>query len=74
LENKTNEIAKDIVERTKKSIEESDLLIWLIEYDKFTSLDEKVLKILRDLKVKNYIIVANKADNENKKLESFSQS
>jgi predicted GTPase len=50
------------------------LLIWLIEYDKFTSLDEKVLKVLRELKVKNYIIVANKADNENKKMESFTQS
>jgi predicted GTPase len=74
LENNTNEISKDIIERTKKAIEESDLLIWIIEYDKFISLDEKVLKILREMRVRDYIIVANKADNENKKLESFTQS
>jgi predicted GTPase len=60
------------VERTKEAIEKSDLLIWLVEYDKFTQLDEKVLKILREIKVKDFIVVANKADNESKKAESYS--
>ena len=71
---KTDEISKDIADRTKDSIKKSDLLIWIIEYDKFTELDEMVLKILRELKVKDYIIVANKADNETKKMESYAQS
>ena len=69
---KTDEIAKDIAERTEKSIKESDLLIWLIEYDRVTQLDEQVLKVLRQHKIKDVIIVANKADNESKKMEAYS--
>lgn len=74
LQNKTDEITKDIAVRTREAIKNSDLLVWLIEYDKITELDEKVLKILREEKVEKYIIVANKADNENKIMESYSQS
>lgn len=71
---KTDEIAKDIAERTERSIKESDLLIWLIEYDRVTELDEQVLKVLRENKIKNVIIVANKADNESKRMEAYSQA
>lgn len=74
LKEKTNEITKDIAERTEKSIKDSDLLIWLIEYDRITELDEEVLSILRKMNVKNYIIVANKADNENKRMEAYSNA
>jgi len=74
LSNKTDEISKDIAHRTRDSIESSDLLIWLIEYDRVTELDEQVLKVIRELKVKNVIIVANKADNEAKKMEAYSQA
>lgn len=69
-----DEILKDIVKRTEKSIKESDLLIWLIEYDRITELDEHILKILRKNKIKNFILVANKADNEKKKMEAYSQA
>ncbi len=69
---KTDEIAIDIAERTERSIRESDLLIWLIEYDRVTELDEYVLKVLRENKIKDVIIVANKADNETKKMEAYS--
>ncbi len=72
LKEKTDEITKDIAERTERAIKESDLLIWLVEYDRITELDEEVLKILRQLKAENYIIVANKADNENMRMEAFS--
>lgn len=72
LSNKNDEITKDIAERTEKAIETSDLLIWLVEYDRITELDEEVLKIVRKLKVKDLIIVANKADNEAKKMEAYS--
>jgi predicted GTPase len=47
-------------------------LIWLLEYDKFTDLDEKILKIIRESKVKDIIVVANKADNDDMKMEAFS--
>ena len=59
----TDKLAKDIVERTEVSIDNSDLLIWLIEYDRTTELDDQVLKVLRDKWIKNVVIVANKADN-----------
>jgi len=72
LSDKTDEISKDIADRTQKAIETSDLLIWLVEYDRITELDEEVLKNLRKLKVKNVIIAANKADNEEKKMEAYS--
>jgi predicted GTPase len=64
----------DIIDRTKKAIEESDLLIWILEYDKFTDLDEKILKILKDKDIPPVVVVANKADNENAFLEAFSLS
>lgn len=66
------EIAKDIIERTARTIEESDLLIWLLEYDRFTELDERILKLLKEKKAKEVILVANKCDNENKTMESYS--
>nr|MDD3720441.1 ribosome biogenesis GTPase Der [Candidatus Gracilibacteria bacterium] len=69
---KDDEIAKDIVDRTAKAIEDSDLLIWLLEYDRLTELDEKILKLLKERKVKDVVIVANKADNEEKIMESMS--
>ena len=68
----TDEIAKDIVERTQTSIDNSDLLIWLIEYDRVTELDDQVLKTLRSKWIKNVIVVANKADNEDKVMEAYS--
>jgi len=69
---KTDDISKDIAVRTEKSILDSDLLIWLIEYDRTTDLDEMVLKVLRENKIKDVIICANKADNEAKKMEAYS--
>jgi GTP-binding protein len=69
---KEDEVADDIIERTEKSITEADLLIWLVEYDKFTDQDLKISKILKKNKVSDYIIVANKADNESQVMEAWS--
>ncbi len=69
---KVDEVAEDIIERTDLAIDDSDLLIWLIEYDKLTELDERVLKLIQKKGFKNYIVVANKADNENKRMEAWS--
>jgi GTP-binding protein len=71
---KSDEIAQDIVERTTAAIMESDLLLFLIEYDRITELDENILKILRTKGIKNVVLVANKADNQNKILDSFAVS
>ena len=69
---KDDEVADDIVERTDKAIDDSDLIIWLIEYDRFTDLDEKVLKLLKKKNYTNFIVLANKADNETKVMEAWS--
>jgi len=71
---KTDEITKDIAERTEKSIESSDLLIWIIEYDRITELDEQVLKVIREKNISDVILVANKADNESKIMEAYSHA
>lgn len=67
-----SDIKHDITERTSRAIEESDLILWIIEYDRVTDLDEKILEILRKKKVKNAFLVANKADNEAQEMESYS--
>ncbi|MDD3646173.1 MAG: ribosome biogenesis GTPase Der [Candidatus Gracilibacteria bacterium] len=69
---KDDSVAEDIIDRTDRAIDESDLLIWLIEYDNFTDLDEKILKLLKKKNYNNYLLVANKADNETKVMESYS--
>ena len=69
---KEDQVAEDIIERTEKSITEADLLIWLIEYDKFTDQDLTISKILKKNNVKDYIVVANKADNETQEMEAWS--
>ncbi len=69
-----DEVAEDIVERTEKAIAESDILLWVIEYDRFTKLDEDIAKILRKAKRNNIIILANKADNKSQVMESWSQA
>ena len=67
-----DEVAVDIIERTIRAIDDSDLLVWLVEYDRFTQLDESIYKILRKQKTNNFIVLANKADNESKVMEAYS--
>lgn len=67
-----DEVAQDIVERTERSIVDSDLLVWVLEYNSFTQLDEYIYRVIRKHKVDNFIVVANKADNENQVMEAWS--
>ena len=67
-----DEVAMDIVERTQKSFEESDLVVWMLEYDRFTQLDEAIYKSLHKQKQVDFIVVANKCDNETSVMESYS--
>jgi len=68
---KNDEITKDIIERTTKSLQESDVILWLLEYDKFTQLDENILRIVQKFGKQKVLIVANKADNEAAILEAY---
>jgi len=68
---KNDAVSTDILERTKKAIEESDVLLWLIEYDKFTDLDEYILRIVQKANIP-VLVAANKADNENAVLQAYS--
>lgn len=67
-----DEVAVDITERTERAIIDSDLLVWVIEYDRFTDLDQFIYRVIQKNKVKNFIVLANKADNETKVMESWS--
>jgi len=69
---KEDEVVDDIIKMTTDAIDDADLIIWLIEYDRFTDLDDKILKLLKKKNFSNYIVVANKADNDNKKMEALS--
>lgn len=69
-----DEVAVDITERTERAIVESDLLVWTIEYDRFTELDEQIYRMIQKHNVKNFIILANKADNERQVMEAWSQA
>ena len=67
-----SDIKHDITDRTTRAIEESDLILWIIEYDRITDLDEKILDILRKKKMSNVFVIANKADNESQEMEAYS--
>jgi GTP-binding protein len=69
-----DEVAVDITERTERSIVDSDLLVWVVEYDRFTDLDQFIYRVLKKHKVTNFIVLANKADNETKVMESWSMA
>jgi len=42
-----DDVASDIINRTKRSFDDSDLIVWMIEYDRFTQLDEAIYKTLQ---------------------------
>ncbi len=65
-----DEILTDIRNRVQESISRSDLILFVLEYDKLTSLDEEIAKLLRK-SWKKVIIVANKADNIERMNEAY---
>ncbi len=69
-----DEVVVDITERTERAIIDSDLLVWVIEYDRFTDLDQFIYRVIQKNKVSNFIVLANKADNETKVMESWSMA
>ena len=65
-----DEILKDIRNRVEESISRSDLILFVLEYDKLTALDEEIAKLLRK-SGKKVIVVANKADNIERMNEAY---
>lgn len=65
-----DEILTDIRTRVEESITRSELIIFVLEYDKLTALDEEIAKLLRK-SGKKVIVVANKADNIERMNEAY---
>lgn len=64
-------LLSDVRARVDDAIAQSDLILFVLEYDRMTEFDEFIVKKLRRSK-KPVMIVANKADNPKRALEAFS--
>lgn len=60
-----DEILEDVRKRVEESVEKSNLILFIVESDKITSLDIEIAKMLRK-SGKKVILVGNKADNQAK--------
>jgi GTPase len=63
-------LLSDVRGRVDDAISSSDLILFVLEYDRLTEFDEQVAKRLRK-SGKPVILVANKADNPKRALESY---
>ena len=63
-------ILDDVRKRTQDAINRSDLIVLVLEYDKVTVPDEEIIRMLRKSN-KPIILVANKADNADRALQSY---
>jgi GTP-binding protein len=63
-------LLSDVRERADRAITSSDLILFVLEYDRITEFDEFIVKKLRRSN-KPVIVVANKADNPKRALEAF---
>ncbi len=63
-------IFDDVRSRVDDAISRSDLILFVVEYDRLTELDELIVRKLRK-SGKKIIVLANKADNANRALESY---
>ncbi len=66
---KNDEVLTDVRGRVHESIDRSDIIIFVLEYDKITTLDEEIAKLLRK-SGKTVIVAANKADNTSRIVEA----
>jgi GTP-binding protein len=63
-------LLSDVRNRVDDAIASSDLIVFVLEYDRMTEFDEQIAKKLRK-SGKPIILVANKADNPKRALESY---
>lgn len=59
---KNDEILADVRKRVQESVDRSDIILFVLEYDRITDHDEEIARLLRK-SGKTVIIIANKADN-----------
>ncbi len=64
-------IFSDVRERVDVAIGRSDLILLVLEYDRTTELDDTIIRKLRK-SGKKVLVIANKADNQARILESYS--
>jgi GTP-binding protein len=63
-------LLSDVRSRVDDAIENSDLILFVLEFDRITEFDEHIAKRLRRSK-KPILIIANKADNPKRAMESY---
>ncbi len=63
-------LLSDVRGRANDAIAQSDLILFVVEYDRMTEFDEYIVKLLRRSK-KAVLVVANKADNPKRALEAY---
>jgi GTP-binding protein len=66
---KNDEILADVRIRVQESVNRSDIILFVLEYDRVTDHDAEIAKMLRK-SGKTVIIVANKADNPDRMREA----
>jgi GTP-binding protein len=63
-------LLSDVRGRANDAILASDLILFVVEYDRMTEFDEYIVRLLRRSK-KPVLVVANKADNPKRALEAY---
>lgn len=63
-------LLNDVRARANDAINSSDLILFVLEYDRMTDFDEFIVKLLRR-SGKPVLVVANKADNPKRALEAY---
>lgn len=64
-----DEVLADVRKRVAESVDRSDIILFVLEYDKITTFDEEIAKLLRR-SGKKVVIAANKADNADRVREA----
>jgi GTP-binding protein len=65
-----DEILQDVRKRAEESVKRSELIVFVVEYDKITSLDEEIARMLRK-SGKAILLVGNKVDNAKRAHEAY---
>lgn len=66
----TETLLADVHARTQEAIAASDVILFVIEYDRLTEWDDDIIRRLRKSR-KPVILLANKADNSKRALEAY---
>lgn len=61
----------DVHEKADAAIDDSSLILLVLEYDRMTTFDEYIVKKIRRSN-KQVVVIANKADNSTRAMDAFS--